>query len=92
MNILRNIAKLKNFGNRTASYLTFINSFMIISTFLAIKNIEINIFILILILVGLVIVIGYLDYVFILRYELEHINNMNDIKQDTTQILKILKK
>ncbi len=88
--LFKNIAKIKNFGNRTASYLVFVNSFFIINTFFAVNNININIFLLLTILVALTLSIGLFDYLFILKHEYQHLNSRNDIKKDTEKILKKL--
>ena len=81
---------MKNFGQRAMSYLTYLNSLLILSTFFSIKNFNISIFVLTPILIIIVAIIGYLDYRFILAEELKHINTRNDIKQDLEKIKKKL--
>lgn len=84
------VAKLKNFASRSAQYFSLVNTLLIITTFFAVKNIKINFYLLITLLVGLVIVVGVLDYFLVLKHEIAHMNSQNNIKQDTQKIIKEL--
>ena len=91
MNLFRLVAKAKNFGGRTASYLTFLNAYMILATFLTVQGYSVPAYFLLPGMVFLVLVVGGLDYFFILKEELAHINSQNDIKQDVQLIKEHLK-
>ena len=88
--LLRLVAKLKNFAMRSAQYFSIVNSYLLIVTFLTVRGINFNYFVLLGALVLLVVVVGTIDYYFVLRYELEHINKMNDVKADLDIIKKHL--
>lgn len=90
MNFFRLVAQMKNFGQRSMSYLSYVNSLLIISTFLSVKEYHISMFVLLPVLVLVVSIIGYIDYRFILAEELKHINTRNNIKHDLEKIKKKL--
>jgi len=84
------IAKLKNFAQRAMSYLTYINSLLIIMTFLSVRNYQIPLYIVLPTLILSVSIIGWLDYKYIFAEEIKHINTRNDIKKDLEKIKKKL--
>lgn len=88
MDIFKIIAQMKNFGQRAMSYLTYLNSLLIIMTFLSVRDYQIPLYIVLPVLITLVSLIGWLDYKFIFAKELEHINTRNNIKKDLEKIKK----
>lgn len=91
-NIFRFIAILKNYGQRSMQYFGFVNSFLIIMTYISVNEYGLSGFIVLPILVVLVLIIGALDHYFILKNELEHVNSKNDLKNDLVYIKEKLKK
>jgi hypothetical protein len=90
--IFKTIAILKNYGTRTQCYLSYVNSLLIISTFISVKGLKVSIWYVIPILVLIVVLVGYLDYKFIYAKEMEHINSRNDLKKDLKEIKDLIKK
>lgn len=87
INIFRYIAKMKNFGMRTMQYASYINSLLILMTFLSVRGYDnISTFTILPFLIGIVLVIGYLDYKFIMKEEISHMNAQNNIKKDLEKI------
>lgn len=92
INIFKYIAKMKNFGGRTMQYAGYINSLLIIMTFLSVRGYEtISTFTILPILILIVLIIGYLDYRFIMKEEISHMNAQNNIKTDLEKIKQKLK-
>lgn len=89
--LFRLIAKAKNFGGRTASYLTFLNAYMILATFLTVQGYSIPFYFLLPGMVFMVVLIGSIDYFFILKEELAHINSQNDMKHDLQEIKRYMR-
>ena len=88
--MFKQLAKLKNYSQRTMQYVVYVNVLLIIFTYLEVKGISINPFIILIGLVVIVILIGVFDYNFIMKHELSHMNARNDIKKDLELIKKRL--
>ena len=86
INPFKFIAKIKNLILRAGAYLSIINFILIFATFNKTYSLNIDFFALIIVGFIVIIIIGILDYVFIMKHEFEHINSKNDIKQQLNNI------
>lgn len=86
ISIFSKLAKLKVYILRTTTYLSLINFVLILATFKNVYDIQISNFILIPAGVLFGLLIGILDYVFILKHETEFQNKKNDVKHQITEI------
>lgn len=86
------IAKFKVYFSSAGLYLSVVNFLMILATFKLTYGIDISAFILVpLGFIG-VIILGYLDYILILKYQTKHSNKKNDLKHQMNRIEKKLDK
>lgn len=84
--IVRAFVVAKNYINRVAGYAMFINFYLLLSTFLVVKEIQVNHFVIMPIAVLILLFMGWLDYTFILKEEQKHLNARNDLKDDLEKI------
>ena len=89
--MFRKIAIVKNYFGRVSGYLSPINFILLLLTFKQNYNIEIKAIYVILITIPLIILFGFIDHKFILKHELNHINERNNIKIQLDRIEKRLK-
>lgn len=89
--LFRGIAIGKSFTGRAMGYFGFVNLFLMLLTFK--KVYEIQIPSIIIVCVGMVVIlfVGFIDYKYVLKYELAHGNRKNNIKKDLEEIKDILK-
>ena len=86
--IFKNIARAKVYVVRSSSYLSILNFTMIIATFKATYNINISNFVLVPCGITAGLFMGYLDYILILRHEIEINNKKNNVKEQIDLIEK----
>ena len=84
------LANIKVYFGRIGAYLSVINFLMILATFKLSYNIPISAYVIIPIGMIFAILIGYADYRFIMKYEIEHSNKQNNIKKQLDKIQKLL--
>ena len=80
MNFFEWIGQMKVYFGNTAWYLSIINFLLLLLTSKKVYNINIPAYILLPIGFFGALTIGFLDYKFVYKHQLKHINKMNDIK------------
>jgi len=88
--IFKSLAIGKSLIQRAMSYVGIINSFLIVFTFKKVYEIQINSILILFFGFFVLLIVGLIDYYFILKHEYEHNNNRNDLKNDSKKIIKEL--
>lgn len=89
--VFRLVSKVKICFTQAGNYIGMVNFLILLLSLRKLYEIDISIFILIPVGFSLMLLVGFLDYTFILPNYLKHINKQNDIKEDLEEIKKILK-
>lgn len=74
------IAEFKVYFNNSAFYVSFINFIILLATFKKVYDIQASVFIIAPLGIALIIFLGWLDYNFIYKSQIEYVNKKNDIK------------
>lgn len=91
MNLFKFVAYFKTYFNSLSSYLGIVNFVLLLLTFKNVYGINIKAYIIVLfaLLVGLI--VGFIDYKYIIREQNIISNNKNDLKSDLKKVMKELK-
>lgn len=86
MKFFNMVAWGKNFIIRATSWMGIVNLFLIMLTFKKVYEITVPAWLVIFSGMMVVMLVGVVDFFFILRHEFAHNNSRNDMKQDLIQI------
>ena len=84
------LAWLKNYVTRATGWMSIVNLFLILFTFTKVHNIGIAPLFLMIVGMAGIILVGVIDFFWIMRYQMEHANSRNDLKDDLIKIHKKL--
>ena len=84
------VAKFKVYFGSAGLYLSVVNFLMILATFKLTYGINVSAFIIVPLGFLGVILLGFLDYTLILKYQTKHSNKKNDLKHQLNRIEKKL--
>lgn len=79
-------AELKIYYSSAAIYVSMINFLMIIATAKKTYDMQVSLFLIIPVGIIIAIIIGWLDYTYIMKHQLKHTNKKNDIKIQLNRI------
>jgi len=84
------LAQFKVYFNRVSMYLGIVNFSLILANFKL--NYGLNVPVLLIVPLGFIaiLLVGWLDYKFIMKYEITHANKNNDVKEQLNKIQKQL--
>lgn len=86
MKILNNIAKLKVYFGGASLYLSIINFILLLATFKLTYHIDVSAYFIVPIGLAFTLLLGWLDYKFILKPQQIYTNKTNDIKEQLDRI------
>ena len=86
--MFKHIAKLKVYLGRAVSYISILNFIMISATFKVSYGLDISIFLLAPVMVIIALIAGYIDYKVVLKHEIRHNNEQNNVKHQIDVIEK----
>jgi len=92
MNLFNIVGKGKVYFNRVSMYLGIMNFILILANFKQNYNIEIPVLLVIPLGLLFILIIGWIDYNFIMKHEITHSNKQNDIKKQLNRIERSLNK
>lgn len=78
--------KLKIYYSSAAFYISMINFLMILATAKKTYDIDISLFVVVPIGIAGAMLVGWLDYTFVMKHQLKHTNKQNDIKIQLNRI------
>jgi len=81
-------SRVRIYLQRSQFYISMINFLLIAATAKQTYDVQISAFYLVPVLGLSVLILGFIDYIFVLPHELEYRNRKNDLKQDLEEIKK----
>ena len=87
MNLFRKMGTLMVYFQSMAPYISIVNFSLILATFKQAFHLEISAYLIVALGLLSTLLMGYLDYTFILPHRIAKANKQNDIKQDVKDII-----
>lgn len=84
--IFLSVAKVKVYFSSAGLYLSIVNFLLILATFKITYNIQVSAYILVPVGFLLILIVGFIDYKFILKHQNKHFNKQNDLKRQLNRI------